>query len=107
MNGVIVLSAVALGLGVTPEDESWGTLRARIEVSPQDVAAFIERRAGCNHFWGEVGSDNPDREQQIQDTLREMRCWDLETDERALRKAHHYKAEVVKLLDDTADLMPW
>jgi hypothetical protein len=101
------LMAAYLARGGTPDEETWESLRARIETSPQEVATFIERRTGCNHFWGEVGSGNAEREQQIGDALGELRCAELEADEDALRDAHHDEPEVLKLLDDTKDLLPW
>lgn len=47
------------------EDEAWDHLKTRIELAPQEVATFIERRTGCNHFDGEAGSDYPERENRF------------------------------------------
>ena len=89
------------------EEEPWDALRVRIESGPLDVATFIERRAGCNHFSAEAGSVSPERQQQVNSLLKKLRCEDIETDELALRRAHHDKPDVQRLLDDTKDLMPW
>lgn len=106
MSGILVLLTL-LAQPATLEEEPWEALRARIETSPQDVATFIERRTGCNHFWSEAGSRYAERERQIQGMLKELRCNDLPADERALRKMHRDKPDVARLLDETKDLMPW
>jgi hypothetical protein len=102
----MLILAAALLLDVQDNDVTFSALRIRIESAPQGVATFIERRTGCQHFWGEV-SGNPERDAQVHEALEELRCDDIEADERTLRKAHQGKPEVLKLLDDTTDLMPW
>ena len=89
------------------DDERWEQLKDRIESAPVDVATFIERRTGCNHFDGEVGSEYPERERMIQDERKKLRCDEIGADERALRKEHRRSPEVLLLLDDTKHLLPW
>ena len=103
----LLVTVAALGLVQTSDDEAWLRLKARIESAPQPVATFIERRTGCNHWDGEVGSDEPAREEQVQRARKELRCDQLELDERALRLKYRMRAEVLRLLDDTKDLEPW
>jgi len=103
----LIILTTALLLATLADDDAWDKLRTRIESAPQEVATFIERRTGCNHFDGEAGSDYPERERQIQNVRRELRCDEIDVDERALRVTHRDKSEVLQLLDDTKDLMPW
>ena len=107
MQGALLLVALLTAQAAELVEDDWDRLRPRIELAPQDVAKFIERRAGCNHFGGEVGSGDRGREKQVQDMLKKLRCSQLEMDERALRKVYSDKPDVLKLLDDTVDLMPW
>ena len=84
---------------VTPE------VKVRIESAPRDVAAFIDRRAGCNHFGGETGSGDPEREQQVLEAVTELRCDEIEADERSLQRAYREQSEVLDLLEQTRDVL--
>jgi hypothetical protein len=75
-------------------------------MAPQEVATFIERRAGCNHFSGEESYDRQ-RAEEIGRALRKLRCTDIESDERALRQIYHSRPIILQLLDDTRDLLGW
>ena len=103
----MLAAVLLLAAQSSADDARWEKLKVRIEAAPLDLSAFIERRAGCNHFDGEVGSDYPERERMIQDARTKLRCDDIETDEDALRKAHGGSAELLRLLDETRRLMPW
>lgn len=107
MQGAFLLVALLATQAAELVEDDWDRLRARIELAPQDVATFIERRAGCNHFGGEVGSGDTERAQQVDAMLTELRCNAIETDERDLRAAHQHEPEVLKILDETLDLLPW
>ena len=82
-------------------------LQARIEHAPREVAKFVERRAACNHWDGEVGSGYLDREKQIQTERAKLRCNAIDADVTTLRKKYRKDSAVLKLLDDTQDLQPW
>lgn len=97
---------VLLVAQTTPRDEHWEQLKTRIQLAPHDVATFIERRTGCNHFNGEVGSSYPERERMVQDERKRLRCDQIEVDEQALRKKHRGKPAVVRLLKQTEHLLP-
>lgn len=101
-----MIAALLLLTASTAELE-WDALRQRIERAPPPVSAFIERRAGCNHFWGEAGSSYPEREARIQATLKELRCDRLQADERALRQRYRRQPKVVRLLIETREIGPW
>lgn len=89
------------------DDDGWEHLRARIELAPQDVATFIERRTGCNHFEVEVGSGYPGRERMIQDERKKLRCDEIDADGQVLLKKYGKQPDVSQLLEDTKDLLPW
>lgn len=87
----------------SPDGAAWDALRARIETSPPDVATFIERRAGCNHFYGEEPYDHQ-RAEEIKRALRELRCASVDSDERDLRRKHRRQPVILQLLSDTRDI---
>lgn len=100
---MLVLFAAALTPPVAGGEGQ--ALRDRVESAPPEVAAFIERRASCNHFLGEEPYDRA-RRAEIEAALRELRCDRLAPDERALRAAHGGTA-ILQLLTDTADITGW
>ena len=102
----MVIMAALLMATATPADTEWDKLRARVEAAPPSVAAFIERRAGCNHFWGEEPYDRA-RAQQIDAALRKLRCNRLAADERALRRTYRRQPTVLVLIEDTAEIGGW
>lgn len=103
----MLLAFLLFAAQTTADDDRWEQLKARIELAPREVATFIERRTGCNHFDGEVGSGYPERERMVQDERKKLRCDEIASDERALRKKHHESPEVLTLLCDTKNLLPW
>jgi hypothetical protein len=103
-----MLAAVLFLAALAPaNDEQWLQLKARIEAAPQDVATFIERRTGCNYWYGEVTGRGDGRDQSIRKQLRKLRCDTIGRDERALRKRHARSPAVLKLLNETTELDPW
>jgi hypothetical protein len=92
-----------LVLLLSPEDGAWQALRTRVESSPRKVAAFIERRAGCNHFLGEEPYD-PERAAELERAIRELRCSRVERDGRRLERTYRDRPEILRLLKDTEDL---
>jgi hypothetical protein len=86
---------------VAPED-----LRQQVEQAPKDVAAFIERRASCNHFLGESPYDE-ERATFLAKARRDLRCARVSEDEGKLRRAYRDRPEVLRLLDETVDVLTW
>ena len=104
---MIIVASLLLAQPSAAEDEAWQVLKARIESAPQDIATFIERRTGCNHFDGEAGSGYAEREKQVQAARTELRCDDIETDTRALEDKYGKQPALLQLLEETEDLLPW
>lgn len=69
-----------------------------VERAPAPVRAFVERRAGCNHWAGEEPYDR-ERAREIATALRSLRCARLPVDERALRRRHVRQRDVLDILD--------
>lgn len=99
-------AALVLILLLTPEDAAWEALRTRVEGAPRKVAAFIERRAGCNHFLGEEPYD-AERAAELKKAIRELRCTRIERDVRRLERTYRGRPEILRLLKDTEDLPGW
>lgn len=104
--GTTILAALGLLMLQTPDEAERDALRMRVESSPREVAAFIERRAGCNHFQGEEPYDRQ-RAEEIGRALRELRCASIDADEQALRRTYRDQPAVLQLLHDTQDLLGW
>ncbi|MET0251417.1 MAG: hypothetical protein ABW203_04485 [Novosphingobium sp.] len=102
MHGLLAATALLLA----SEGSSGGALRARVGHAPRAVAAFIERRASCNHFTGEEPYDK-ERAAYLNRVIRELRCERIDRDERRLRSAYRRRPAILRLLDDTADLLGW
>lgn len=79
------------------------TLRQRLDAMPRPVAKFVERRADCNHWTGEEPYDAP-RRAEIERAIRDLRCARIEEDEARIRRRYRTNAEVIAILDETADL---
>jgi len=79
------------------------TIRQRLGEMPRPVAAFVERRADCNHWTGEEPYDAP-RRAEIERAIRDLRCARIEEDEARIRRRYRTNAEVIAILDETADL---
>jgi hypothetical protein len=103
----MLLTIMAAGTLAPVDDEAWLILKDRIERAPQPVATFIERRTGCNHWNGKGGGGEPGREKQIERARKQLGCDQIDTDERSLRKRYRNLPDVLQLLNDTEDLMPW
>lgn len=101
-----MLIVIALALGIYGDGGGREQLHARIARAPHDVAGFIERRVACNHFDGEVGSGDAERALQIERARGELRCNNLEKDAARLGRKYSRHSEVLRLLRDTADLLP-
>jgi hypothetical protein len=55
--------------------------------TPPDIAAYVERRKGCNHFGGEEPYDKA-RLAEINRAVAKLNCNALETDEKALLRRY-------------------
>ena len=106
MKALAGLAAVAFAVVLVDAPAPAEQFRAAVDKAPTDVRAFIQRRAGCNHFLGEEPYD-PERAAQISRAMRELRCQSLSRDERALRGAYRSSPATLKLIDQTADFLDW
>lgn len=99
-----MLTALAVLLAVPASSDT--DLIRRVERAPKDVSSFIERRAGCNHWLGEVPYDR-ERAAEISRAVHRLRCAKLEHDEATLRRRYRRQPVVLTLLDESADMLPW
>jgi hypothetical protein len=96
----MILALLTLALQVSdPADQDL----ARFGPLPRDVAAFIERRATCDHFAGEFNGDRSERDRYVTRQMRSLRCDRLDADEAALRRRHATSPTVLKALTATRD----
>jgi hypothetical protein len=65
-----------------------------VAATPRDVARYIERREGCNHWAGEEGYDAA-RRAEINKVIADLKCTALGRDEKILR--HRYRHNPVTL----------
>jgi len=83
---------------------SWEAMQdhyQQVEVEPADPLEALEYRAvTCAHLSGEVGSENPEREQFLNAQIEKYRCEDaLLAEVRAMRDARSDEPAVVGRLD--------
>jgi len=65
--------------------------------TPPDIAAYVERRKGCNHFGGEEPYDKARRE-EINRAVAKLSCNALDGDEKALlRRYRHAPAQLQQI----------
>jgi len=65
--------------------------------TPPDIAAYVERRKGCNHFGGEEGYDKA-RADEINRAAAKLNCNGLDADEKALlRRYRHAPAQLQEI----------
>ena len=69
---------------------------------PQDIYEFLGRRDDCKHFAGEFSGEATDRvrDRQIDKTMTELRCNNVEADEKKLRKKYQGKPDMLKWLNE-------
>jgi hypothetical protein len=66
---------------------------------PRDIQAFLDRRAGCDHWAGEEPYDAA-RRREIESALTDLKCARIERDEAKLRTRY---ARDTRLLDAIAN----
>jgi hypothetical protein len=67
---------------------------------PKDINDFIGWRDDCNHFAGEFNGDQSNRDQELGQTMSELRCDKLDAAEKKLRKKYQGKPDMLKWLED-------
>jgi hypothetical protein len=80
---------------------------------PQDVVKIIDRRMGCDH-WSNEMPDNPKdpdvrgsgRPQMIEKNLKQLKCSQLEKDEKAIHKKYKNQKKITDAIEQSATLTP-
>ena len=94
-------------VGVVVAQSSASDIHGRIEHSPSDVAAFIERRISCNHWEGEVFPNGfQPRQREVRRALSNLHCSSIEGDALRLSRKYHARPEVISLLNETEQMLP-
>jgi hypothetical protein len=70
---------------------------------PSEVAAYIDRRVGCN-YWSSEPPYDAERAAEIKKVLGDLKCQALTDDERSLRARFAASPNVLKALDEARDL---
>ena len=70
---------------------------------PKDAASVADRLASCNHFWGEYG-DDPDRNAEVNKSLKELRCNTVEADAAAINAKYAKNRSVLHAMSCAAQL---
>ena len=72
---------------------------------PAEVRGFIDRRANCNHWFGEEPYDQ-ERRSQIQVAIKHLRCDDLAKVEAGLKSRYRRNQSVLNALEISQDWTP-
>jgi hypothetical protein len=78
---------------------------AAIAATPRDVARYIDRREGCNHWAGEEGYDAA-RRAEINKAIAELRCTALDHDEKDLRHRYRHNPAALRAIQKAHDAYP-
>ena len=70
--------------------------------APGDVADYMQRRAGCNHWGGEDPYDAA-RRAEIHAAMTELRCSHVDADEKALRTKCATSPAAISAIDFVKD----
>lgn len=73
---------------------------------PKDIRAFIERRAECNFWAGELTPNDADRNAEADANTVALRCGALGTDEAALNRRYRSNPAYRKIISDSASWLP-
>jgi hypothetical protein len=80
---------------------------------PKDAVQIVDRRIGCSYWPGEMPNNpnDPDvrasgRPQIIEKKLKELKCEQLERDEKAVREKYIKKKDILKAFNESASLTP-
>ena len=73
--------------------------------APHDVAAYIDRRLGCNHWADEDGYD-ANRRAEIKRAVADLRCATLDQDELALRRRYRHDPAILRQIGEARDAYP-
>jgi hypothetical protein len=72
---------------------------------PHAVAAYADRREGCNHWAGEEGYDAA-RRAEINKAIQDLRCTALGKDEKALRHRYRHNRAVLRAIRKARNAYP-
>ena len=73
--------------------------------APRDVANYVDRREGCNHWAGEEGYDAA-RRAEINKAIADLRCTALDRDEGILRHRYRHNPAVLRHIRKARDTYP-
>ena len=82
-----------------------GLVAPALAGTPRDVARYIDRREGCNHWAGEEGYDAA-RRAEIDKAIADLKCTTLDRDERTLRHRYRNNPAVLRQIKKARDVYP-
>ena len=95
----ILLLMAATMASATPTEAQ---VQRELKSAPHAIRDFLERRAGCNHWAGEEPYD-AERAAYIAKAVRELRCRQIEADEKLIKRRYAKSRCVLWLLKTTRD----
>ena len=70
---------------------------------PQDARHVAERSVACIHFWGEATGTGDQRDREVSDRLRELRCDRIERDLDEVRLKYKNAPKILKVLKEAVE----
>lgn len=99
---VLVASIIA---ALTGCDDGKPLVSAKPAANPaQDVTDYVARRAGCNHWGGEEGTDAP-RRAEINRAMTGLKCGQIDQDEAALLRRYGDKPQLLQQIRAAKDAL--
>ncbi len=101
MRSIIFFSLALSLVYATAQAQDSPDIEALKKGMPKDVATFISRAFGCNHWGGEEAYDaayDAARAKEIKEAVRKLGCDKLEADETTLRKKYKDDPKVLRAM---------
>ena len=73
--------------------------------TPPDIATYVQRRAGCNHWGGEEPYDKA-RHDEINRAVAKLSCNTLDDDEKALLRRYRSTPALLQRIRAARDALP-
>ena len=70
---------------------------------PQDARYVAERSVACIHFWSEATGKGDQRDREVSDQLRQLRCDRIERDLDEVRLKYKKSPKILKVLKEAVE----
>ena len=102
MNKVVFLSLILFSNLCLATAGAIDRMRDGFPDLPKDAQAVAERSLGCQHFWGEANGTGDERDKEVAQQLKQLRCNRIKRDLDKIRAKYRKNDKVLKILQEAA-----